>query len=231
MNTLPHKLTEELRDAFPPPISKSCFAAMQSETSLVLTTPYHAEELAALEKLLAETEAAGKPVDHFIAIGCAQFRYADVAFQKCKSYTAVEPGLEDNKDIALLKSKSATSKIHIVTKPFEDVTKEDLPQGGRKLFFFLFNVFPYIDDAQKTLKELAAPGDIAVVSAWNNNSFEALHLQKVYYGYLQSAFNCELSGEKRSGYIDLLAQSEREDGAEVSRTKGRMTDILTLQMK
>ncbi len=159
-------------------ISKDCFTAMQSPASLALTVQYHVEEKAAIRKILAQSG-----IEHFIAIGSGDLRYIDVAFDFGKTYTAIEPSFKDELTTAEISNLKDRAGVSVIAKGLEDVTPEELPEG-RRLFFFLFNVFPYIDDALALQRKLAKPGDIVVVSGWNNDSFEARRLQDIYYDHL-----------------------------------------------
>lgn len=211
-------------------ISKPCFAAMQSQTSLALTMPYHAEELAHIERVLRDVDLSGGEIDCFIAIGCANLRYADVAFQHCWNYAAIEPSLAAepaNRDSEILRRLHG---IRIIPKNFEDVEKEDLPRG-RKLFFFLFNVFPYINDAEKKLRELANPDDLVVVSSWNNDSTEARILKESYYSYLSSQFNCTIADKIDPDFVDKLLTRLPDAASNAYRVKQDMTDIVTYRVK
>lgn len=211
-------------------ISKPCFAAMQSQASLALTLPYHAEELAHIRNLLRNVDFSGGDIDCFVAIGCAQLRYADVAFQHCWNYAAIEPNLEADASKAEIDMMRSLRGIRIVAKNFEDVTKEDLP-AGRKLFFFLFNVFPYIKDAEKTLRQLASPGDIVVVSSWNEQKASARKLKEQYYDYLSSQFNCSIADKVDARVIDKLWEKMPDTASNVYRVRGETTDILTYRIK
>ena len=122
------------------------------------------------------------------------------------------------------------AEVNIVAKKFEDVTQADLPEG-RRLFLFLFNVFPYIEDALALQKKLARPGDIVIVSGWNNESFEARRLQDIYYEHLGREFTCNLHDDATNGYIDGVQKQAAEFADTASRVKGRTTDILALKVK
>lgn len=212
-----------------PDISKECFEAMQSPASLALTVPYHLEEKAAIKKILDEVAKQGG-IDHFIAIGSGDLRYMDVALDAGKTYTAIEPSYADEMTPAALAELKKRTGIGIVAKRLEDVQPGDLPQG-RRLFFFLFNVFPYIDDALALQKKLSRPGDIVVVSGWNNESFEARRLQDIYYDHLGRDFTCNLHDNVTNGYIDGVQKEASSFAETASRVKGRTTDILTLKVK
>lgn len=209
----------------PKHISTSCYAAMQSQKSLELTNDYHCEELKTLETMLAQFEKRGEKIDHLVAIGCAQLRYADVASKHCKSFTAIEPNLEG------AGIRPATPNINIITKNFEAVDQTDLPQTGRKLFFFLFNVFPYINGAIDQVKHLATAGDVVVVSSWNNNNFHARRMQSMYYATLQREFNCVMSQKALSGYVDKLARDTAPIATIEARVKAGVTDVLALKIR
>ncbi len=205
-------------------VSKPCFAAMQSKKSLSLTFPYHKEEHEEISRLL-------KDVENFIAIGCAHMRYADLALANCRTFTAIEPSLNDNipeDKMHVLKSKRG---VNIVPKNFEDVTEADLHDKGRRVFFFLFNVFPYIDNALENLKKLARQGDLVVISGWNNGNEKACELQKKYYGYLKSEFGDSVALQGSSAYIDLLEEEGKSIASSTCRIKGKTTDILTMRIK
>lgn len=209
-------------------ISKECFEAMQSPASLALTMPFHMEEKAAIKKILAEADKQGG-IDHFIAIGPGDLRYLDVALAAGKGYTAIEPSFNDlPPEIAA--SLRVEAQVNVVAKKFEDVTEQDLPEG-RRLFFFLFNVFPYIEDALAMQKKLARPGDIVVVSGWNTDNIEARHLQEAYYAHLGREFTKALHNDETNGYIDAVQKSANDFAETTSRVKGSTTDILTLKVK
>ncbi|HYD18542.1 MAG TPA: hypothetical protein VEF76_08700 [Patescibacteria group bacterium] len=211
-------------------ISKDCFAAMQSKMSLALTTAYHREEMAAIRGILRDLAEGGVGIDHFIAIGSGDLRYIDVAHDFGKTYTAIEPSLANELTLSQSAELRAKLNIGIVPKRLEDVNPAELPEG-RRLFFFLFNVFPYIPDALALQKTLVRPGDLVVVSAWNNDSFEARRLQDMYYEHLGREFKCDLHGAVTNGYIDKVEAQSRSFARVTSRVKGRTTDILTMQVK
>lgn len=210
-------------------ISRKCFAGMQSETALALTAPYHVEELEALEKYLTKQAENGAPFDNFVAIGCGNLRYMDVALRFCKTYTAVEPNLRERIDEGQQAYLEAHSGIRILSKGFEDVQREDLPEG-KTLYFFLFNVFPYIDDALAAQKRLVGAGDGVIISAWNADNFEARRLQKTYYDYLTEAYACTLVKSSLNGYIETVERESAGFCSGAERVKGRMTDILALKV-
>lgn len=211
-------------------ISNDCFAAMQSKMSLAMTTAYHAEEMAAIRRILGDITESDSGIEHLVAIGSGDLRYLDVAHNFRKSYTAIEPSLATE----LSAHETAELRDHfgigIVAKKLEEVTQDDLPQG-RRLFFFLFNVFPYIPDALELQKNLVRPGDVVVVSGWNNESFEARRLQDMYYEHLGRQFKCDLAGRVTNGYIDGVEKQAQQFASTTSRVKGRTTDILTLKVK
>lgn len=209
-------------------ISKPCFEAMQSKASLALTLPYHAEELERIEGCISSLKAEQRKVDNFVAIGAGHFRYADVALKNKLTYVAIEPSFRDEAPHMNAGFQTPQANVHIVPKKFEDVTQADLP-SGRNLFFFLFNVFPYIQDALSCLKSLTKTGDIVVISSWNKDSPEAQRLKTTYYGYLMSAFNCHIA--PANDYMDVV-QTESARMAPCSvRMKSKITDILTMKVR
>lgn len=210
-------------------ISKGCYAAMQSETALALTAPYHVEELEALETYLQQCAAAGQPFEHFVAIGCGNLRYMDIALRFCKTYTAIDPHLQEQIDPEKQDYLKRHRHITILGKGFEEVSRDDLP-SGKKLFFFLFNVFPYINDALAAQQQLASAGDSVIISSWNDKSFEALRLQKAYYDYLNDAYSSAIARSKFGGYIDEVEKKSAVFCSGAARLKGKTTDILALKI-
>lgn len=202
---------------------------MQTETALALTAPYHVEELQTLENHLTRHAAAGEAFDHFIAVGCGNLRYLDVALRFCKTYTAVEPNLQGQIDPDKKNYLEKHRHIHVISKSFTQVTPNELPKG-RKLFFFLFNVFPYIEGALSTQRALANPGDGIVISSWNDDNFEARCLQKIYYDYLNDAHGCSIARSHFNGYIDEVEKRSAVFCSGAERLKGKTTDILTLKV-
>src|SRR5690348_3828727 len=99
-------------------VSKRCFAAMQTETALAMTAPYHVEELSELDNLLSVHAASRNPYDHFIAIGCGNLRYMDVALRTCKTYTAVEPNICDQIPPARRAQLEKLSGVRILDRDF-----------------------------------------------------------------------------------------------------------------
>jgi len=207
-----------------PVISSKCYAGMQSETALALTAPYHMEELEALEGYLSQGE-----FEHFIAIGCGNLRYMDVALRFCKTYTAIEPNLQMQVSPEKHEYLKRHRHINILGKGLEAVTQDELP-AGRKLFFFLFNVFPYINGALAAQKKLAGVGDSIIISSWNNSSFEARRLQKIYYDYLNSTYPGTLDRMESTGYIDEVEKKSAVFCSSTERLLGKTTDILALRV-
>jgi len=208
-------------------ISRGCFAEMQSDASLALTAPYHAEEARALENTLRRFERQGVRFDQIVVIGCAQLRYADLALRHGIGYTAVDPNLDDHLDADKMSFIRDHSNVTLVRKSFSDLSREDLPKG-KKLYFFLFNVFPYIKDGLETQKRLASPGDAAVISTWNGESLAARRLRDVYYCRLRDSFSKaalpgRLDMDRLEGECDGFSASQR-------RLRGKYTDILVVKM-
>jgi hypothetical protein len=210
-------------------IGKTCYAAMQSEAALALTAPYHAEELERVEHVLARCAREGWPIEHFIAVGGGNLRYMDVALRHCRSYTAIDPHFGAQLDAEKRAYVAQRCQVNVLEKGFAEVAAGELP-AGRKLFFFLFNVFPYIDGALAAQRRLAAPGDAVIISSWNDRSFEARRLQQIYYDYLNAAFAGALSGPRVNGYIDEVEKRSASFCAGLERRRGRTTDILALQL-
>lgn len=210
-------------------ISRQCYAAMQSETALALTAPYHVEELRVLENYLAKNADTDQPFEHFIAIGCGNLRYMDVALRFCKTYTAIDPNFQEQIDPEKQDYLKRHCHIRTLSKCFEDVARDELPEG-KKLFFFLFNVFPYLDGALVAQEKLVNPGDGVIISSWNNNSFEALRLQSIYYDYLNGAYSSAIARSEFNGYIDDVEKKSAVFCSGAERLKGKTTDILVLKI-
>jgi hypothetical protein len=210
-------------------ISEKCYAGMQSETALALTAPYHVEELAALEDYFEQNADAKQPFTHFVAIGCGNLRYMDVALRYCKTYTAIDPNLHRQIDPEKKDYLKRRCHINILDKGLEEVHPSELP-AGRKLFLFLFNVFPYISNALAEQQRLASSGDSIIISSWNNKSFEALRLQKTYYDYLNGAYPCSLARAEFNGYIDEVERKSAAFCSSTERIKRKTTDILALKV-
>ncbi len=209
---------------FKQPVSRHCFAEMQSQAALALTAPYHVEELQAIEGLLSR-----HAIEHFVAVGCAQLRYMETALRHCRTYTAVEKYLEDHIGPEMQARLKKRCRINLLNKDFESISASDLPKG-KKLFLFLFNVYSYIEDALETQKILAGPGDVIVVSSWNVQSPASWRLRNEYQHYMKkNASECS-SPIKTHDYLDDAEKSFSSFCAQTKRVKGDVTDILTIHV-
>jgi hypothetical protein len=192
---------------------------MQSPASLMLTASYHAEEQAVIEAVLS-TYA----IKHFIAVGCAQLRYINTALLHCQTYIAVEKYLEDHMSAELQNYVKQCQNIILLEKDFGHILGTDLPQG-RKLFLFLFNVYPYIDNAFMIQQKLAKPDDIIIVSSWNSKSSASWQLRDHYERHMKDHTKYA-SPIKIYDYMDEAEKDVSSFCAKTERIKGKITDIL-----
>ena len=215
-----------------PHVSRNCFAAMQSKSSIALTAPYHVEEFSSLNKVLTNCDPNCSKPEHFVAIGSGNLRYMDVALKYCDTYNAVEMNMDDHIKPEMQSYIKRNNNVNLINKSFSDVLKSELPESS-KVFFFLFNVFPYIPNAIASIKNLANPGDVIMISSWNNQSFTARRLRNIYYNHLQSSdTSCPFvpPAYATQNYLDDVEKQTALFTKKQYRRQSSITDILTCQV-
>lgn len=171
------------------PLEKSRFLRMWTEPALQLALPYLQAETQILSEYLRLPQQSS-PKMHLCAIGDGVLRYAQLGLQNCHTYTAIDPLIGQHR---LSAPPPPSSRLTTISKPFDQLFPEELPQGNT-LFVFTFNVFAYLPRPMKALKSLAKKGDVLFISSWSDTA-AAYAVRQSYFAYVDggiggSDINC-----------------------------------------
>lgn len=161
-------------------VSSEYFYRMLSPYSLKLSKPYNDEENEHLEACLQHMPGIRDMC--FVAVGGGELWQLRRALKYAKSYVCIEP-LTDvfvNDSVQCLVEQHA--RVSCVAKRFNDVERNDLPDGPAFLMF-TFNIFAYLENPVQSINDLCHPGDILFITTWAD-SHKARQTRQSYFEYL-----------------------------------------------
>jgi len=190
---------------------------------------YVKEEKEALLKLM--TSIPGIDKMNFVIIGSGTIWYIELAYDKTKTYVAVEPlaniFIQRQFNYILSKHKN----IKIIDKEFGDFTAIEIPNNN-SIFVFHFNILAYIPNPIRNINKYLKEGDILYISSWNNSD-EAKQVRKTYFDYLNlntDSNSFKINPEETVGLcnLDIFPFHKLKYYKRHERIKGKITDILII---
>jgi hypothetical protein len=208
-------------------VSQEYFLRMMSPEALLLAKQYDDEEKQNFQKMAATLPHLSEM--NCVVVGAGPLSYLDQTLFRVKNYIAIEP-LSDlfvTKPFRFLTEQFP--KIHIKNNKFDEVNRDELPEGNA-LLIFTFNILAYIDHPIRRINAFLRPGDVIFISTWNNTP-QAKAIRKQYFDFLNSfEKDVAIDPEQTIGLcnLDVFPFRKLNHYKSHTRIKNEITDTLII---